>query len=103
MTPYIDYGEVGIGLPDTCSYACLSETLFFAKNDFKENYTGTVTLGQVEKSASIADKYKDEFFIAPFSSFGKPLNLGIDTINLLENEVEWNLSAFIQKQPIKEN
>ena len=74
-TPGIDYGKTRIGLPPGRSYACLSETLMLAKEGCTDNFTGNVTLEQVERIGKIATKYKDEFYLAPFTSFGREIKL----------------------------
>ncbi|MCE5176622.1 MAG: hypothetical protein ABFD23_00785 [Caldisericales bacterium] len=74
-TPGIDYGKINIGLPPGRSYACLSETLMLAKEGCTDDFTGNVTLEQVERIGKIASKYKDEFYLAPFTSFGKEIKL----------------------------
>lgn len=72
-TPFVDFGGFSIGLPPGKSYACLTETLMLAKEDIKENFIGNVSLEQVEQVGKIFENHQHEYFIAPFTSFGKEL------------------------------
>lgn len=99
-TPLIDLGKTSIGLPPKRAYACFSETLILAKADCRKNFTGNVTLGQMEEVSAIAQKYADEFYLAPFTSFGKPVDLGIDTRKTLSSH-NYKLSEILTQDQIE--
>jgi len=58
-------------------FACFSETLLLAMDGRKEHFClGNPSLEQADYILSLADKYKDfGFYLAPFTSFGKPVTL----------------------------
>jgi fatty aldehyde-generating acyl-ACP reductase len=74
-TPNLCTGKAKIGLPPKRAYACFSESLILAKHDCRENFVGNVTLDQVSKVAEIASHYSDDFFLAPFTSFGEAIDM----------------------------
>lgn len=71
--PHIDYGVVTMGLPGRRTYACQVEAMLLAKENVKSNFLGNVTLEQVRFIGQLFEKHKSEFFIAPFTCFGKPM------------------------------
>ncbi len=71
--PMIDYGLVTMGLPGRRTYACQVEAMLLAMHDVRENFTGNVTLEQVNVVGELFEKHTSEFYIAPFSSFGVDL------------------------------
>jgi len=73
--PHIDYGVVTMGLPGRRTYACQIEAMILAKEDIKTNFLGNVTLEQVRSIGLLFEKLQSEFFIAPFTSFGKSIDI----------------------------
>jgi predicted amino acid dehydrogenase len=75
--PGIDLKGGSFGLPEDMYFACFSETLLLAMDGRKEHFClGNPSLEQADYILSLADKYKDfGFYLAPFTSFGKPVTL----------------------------
>lgn len=100
-TPFIDLGRTSIGLPPKRAYACFSETLILAKAGCRDNFTGNVTLEQMEKVSEIAEKFSNEFYLAPFTSFGKEIDLGINTRKTITSH-EYKISEIITNDQLEE-
>lgn len=75
--PFIDYGKVTMGLPGRRTYACQVEAMLLAKEGIKDNFVGNVTLEQVEFVGKLLEKHEKEFHLAPFTSFGREIDIGV--------------------------
>lgn len=67
----------GFGLPKGVYFACFSETVLLALEAYDKHFClGNASVEQAEYIKSVAQKYrKYGFQLAPFSAFGKPVQL----------------------------
>lgn len=72
-TPGVNYG-LDIGLKKDQAYACLAETMILAMEGRNGNYVGTPTPEQAKEMFKLMKKYEHLFHLAPFHSFGVPLD-----------------------------
>lgn len=75
--PGIQLKGGGFGLPQDTYFACFSETLLLAMEGRKEHFClGNPTLEHADYISQLAKKYESfGFQLAPFSAFGKAVNL----------------------------
>lgn len=74
-TPGIDF-RLNIGLRRNQVYACLAETILLAIEEYSGHYSiGNATVEQAKETMRLAQKHrKYGFQLAPFHSFGRPLD-----------------------------
>lgn len=69
-TPYSVKCSIDLGIPPNTAYACLSETMILAADNFDRDYTiGKVEIGKVDDIMKRAKRY--DFKLAPLRSFGE--------------------------------
>lgn len=66
-----------LGIPDTCSYACLSETILLGLEGHEGHFSmGRPTVEQAVYTGELAKRYRRfGFSLAPFQSFGRPVEM----------------------------